>query len=208
MMRKMRTYEPPSQKIQLERIEKKGLVVDIGGGGEGLVSRLEGARVCAVDIRMDEIREARIHNPPSNWFACDGSQLCFHSSTFDIATFWFSLGYMKGWKLKADVLGEAYRVLGHGGVILIKAARVDCKEERYVFKVDYTLPDGSLSRTGYGLKGQQNQTMKTVAELVQDVGFQVVACHDYGHWFSIEGSKSLKSGLIVERIPQGLGRLS
>ena len=190
-------FEPPSQKIKLGRIWKKGLIIDIGGGGEGLVSRIEGPRVCAVDIRMDEIREARIHNPPSNWFACDGSQLCFHSSTFEVVTLWFSLGYMKEWNLKSAVLSEAYRVLGHGGEISIKAAKIDCREERLVFRADYTLPDGSLSRTGYGLKGQQNQTIETVAELVRDVGFQLVQCDDYGHWFSMEGSKSLKSGPIV-----------
>jgi len=190
-------FEPPSQKIKLGQIWKKGLIIDLGGGGEGLVSRIEGARVCAVDIRMDEIREARIHNPPSNWFACDGSQLCFHSSTFDAATLWFSLGYMKEWDTKKGVLREVYRVLNHGGIISIKAITIDCEEERLVFRADYTLPDGTLSRTGYGLKGQQNQTIETVAKLVCEVGFQLVQCHDYGHWFSMEGSKSLKSGPIV-----------
>ena len=115
---------------------------------------------------------------------------------------------MKEWALKEAVLGEAYRVLGHGGVISIKAAKIDCREERFVFKVDYALPDGTLSRTGYGLKGQQNQTIETVSKLIRDAGFQLASCHDFGHWFSIEGSKSLKSGPIVERTPQGLGGLS
>ncbi len=190
-------FEPPSQKIELERLWKKGRIIDIGGGSEGLVSRIEGTRVCAVDIRMDRIREAKIHDSSSNWFACDATQLCFQSSTFDVATLWFSLGYMKKWSEKKEVLSETYRVLSQDGTISLKAVNINCKEDQLVFKVDYVLPDGSLSRTGYRLKGQQNQTMETVAKLVRDVGFQLVACHDYGHWFSMEGSKSLKSRPIV-----------
>ena len=61
-------YSTPIQEITLKPIQTDGLILDIGGGGEGLVSRIEGAKVCAVDIRMSEIREAQIHAPPSNWF--------------------------------------------------------------------------------------------------------------------------------------------
>ncbi|MHA1908663.1 MAG: class I SAM-dependent methyltransferase [Candidatus Thorarchaeota archaeon] len=190
-------FEPPSQKIQLERIDFEGLIIDIGGGGEGLVSRIEGSRVYAVDILMDEIREARIHNPPSNWFAADGTDLPFRSRMFDVATLWFSLGYMKEWTIKKSVLREVHRVLKDNASISIKAMKIDCTEEKLVFKVDYSLPDGTLSRTGYGVKGQQNQTLKTVTDCLHAIGFNVSKTHDFEHWFSIEGSKSLKSGPIV-----------
>ncbi|MHA2425249.1 MAG: class I SAM-dependent methyltransferase [Candidatus Thorarchaeota archaeon] len=196
-MVKMRVYEPPPQKIQLERIEKKGLIIDIGGGGEGLVSRIEGTRVYAVDIQLNEIKEARIHNPPSNWFVADGTTLPFREGMFDVASLWFSLGYMKDWEVKRSVLQEAHRVLKDDGQISVKAMKIDCDEEKLVFRVDYSLPDGMLSRTGYGVIGQQNQTQETVADCLQDIGFRIIETHDFVHWFSIEGSKSLKSGPIV-----------
>ena len=47
--------ETPEQSNKLERLESDGLILDLGGGGEGLVSRIEGDRVCVVDIRMSEI---------------------------------------------------------------------------------------------------------------------------------------------------------
>jgi 2-polyprenyl-3-methyl-5-hydroxy-6-metoxy-1,4-benzoquinol methylase len=62
-MQNASTFEVPTQKIRLDRLPQGEPILDIGGGGEGLVSRIEGARVCAIDIRMDEIREARIHDP-------------------------------------------------------------------------------------------------------------------------------------------------
>ncbi|MCK5151943.1 MAG: class I SAM-dependent methyltransferase [Candidatus Thorarchaeota archaeon] len=189
-------FEPPDQKIPLERIPGDGLIVDIGGGGEGLVSRIEGTRVCAIDKKMDEIREAMIHNPPSNWFVGDGAHLSFKDDVFDVVTLWFSLGYMKDWHIKRAVLLDAYRVLKEGAIISIKATKIVCEEERLVFRVDYSLPDGTLSRTGYGLKGQQNQTLQTVMTCLQEIGFEVTEYHDYDHWFTIEGAKSLKSGPI------------
>ncbi len=201
-------YEPPSQEIQLQHIERKGLILDIGGGGEGLVSRIEGSRVFAIDIQMDEIREARIHNPPSNWFVADGTTLPFRERVFDVATLWFSLGYMNEWSIKRSVLQEVHRVLKDDGLLLLKAMKIDCKEEKIVFRVDYSLPDGTLSRTGYGVRGNQNQTLDTVGALLQEIGFSLSESQDYNHWFKIYCSKSLKSGPMSERTPQGSGELS
>jgi ubiquinone/menaquinone biosynthesis C-methylase UbiE len=190
-------YEPPLQEIQLERLEREGIIIDIGGGGEGLVSRIEGSRVYAVDIKMDEVREARIHGPPTNWVVADGGNLPFRKNMFDIATLWFSLGYMKDWDIKRKVLKDVHRVLKEDGIVSIKAMRIDCKEEKLVFKVDYSLPDSTLSRTGYGVRGNQNQTLDTVCTLIQEIGFTILETKDFCHWFKIYCSKSLKSGPIV-----------
>jgi hypothetical protein len=37
--------ETPVQNIKLQQFSEDGLILDIGGGGEGLVSRIEGDRV-------------------------------------------------------------------------------------------------------------------------------------------------------------------
>ena len=192
-----RIYEPPVQIIHLEKIERRGIIIDIGGGGEGLVSRIEGSRVFAVDIQMDEIREAGIHDPPSNWFVADGMNLPFRNEMFDICTMWFSLGYMKDWLVKRTVLQEVYRVLKKDGLVSIIAMKIDCEEEKLVFKVDYYFPDGTPSRTGYGVRGNQNQTIETISRLLDEIGFTIVETDDYVHWFKIYCSKSLKSGPIV-----------
>ena len=104
-------FEPPIQHIHLQDIIHERRIIDVGGGGEGLVARIAGPRVCVVDSNIDKIREARIYEENSNWFNCDAASLCFKDASFDMATLWFSLGYMRSWQLKEQVLKETYRVL-------------------------------------------------------------------------------------------------
>ncbi|MCF2135811.1 MAG: class I SAM-dependent methyltransferase [Candidatus Thorarchaeota archaeon] len=179
------TFEPPQQTVSLEELRGDRLILDVGAGGEGIVARLGRSRVCAVDIRMDEIREARIHDPPSQWLVADGRDLCFADNTFDMVTFWFSLGYFRTAENKTRAIREAYRVLQNGGILSIKAAQITCEEERFIFRVLYTFPDGTLSSVGYGVRGNQEQTMKSMRELIEDTGFECKSCKDHGHWFEI-----------------------
>jgi ubiquinone/menaquinone biosynthesis C-methylase UbiE len=183
------TFTVPTQSIVLHQIGTEGLVLDIGGGGEALVSRIAGARVCAVDYRISEIREAQIHNPPANWFAADGRALPFQDSSFNLATLWFSLGYMNEWSIKRTVLTEVLRTLKSEGRLLIMASRIDCKEPRLLFSVQFTLPDGTVSKTGYGVRGNQNQTVSSISELVIEVGFKDIQSDNYDWWFEVKAFK-------------------
>jgi len=181
-------YSTPIQEIRLKPIQTDGLILDIGGGGEGLVSRIEGTKVCAVDIRMSEIREAQIHGPPSNWFVGDGQHLCFQDSIFDVVTMWFSMGYMSDWSMKKNVLKEVHRVLIKDGRLSILASKIpkDCK--RFIFWGNFTLPDGTVSQTGYGVRGDQDQTLDHVEQMLESIGFNV-SSEDNDTWFEIQASK-------------------
>ncbi len=176
-------FEVPLQEIDLKDIEFEGLVIDIGGGGEGLVSRLERERVCAVDVSLDKIREARIHGPPAHWTVADGRSLCFRRNTFDVATLWFSLGYMRNWETKKAVLEEVHRVLKPNGILSVLAAKIVCQEDRFLFNAQFTFPDGSISQISYGLVGNQHQSLETVAKTLEGSGFAVLGSSDNGHWF-------------------------
>jgi SAM-dependent methyltransferase len=161
------------------------LVLDIGGGGEGLVSRIGGKRVCAIDYRMSEIREARIYDSPANWFVSDARHLPFREESFDMATLWFSLGYMRNWATKEEVLSQALKSLKPGGKVSILSSRVDCKTERFTFNALFTLPDGTTSKVGYGVKGNQQQTPSRVCSLLNKIGFVEIQCEDNDWWFKI-----------------------
>lgn len=181
--------ETSIQKIKLKKLHSEGPILDLGGGGEGLVSRIEGAKVCAVDIRMSEIREAQIHGPPSNWFVGDGQALCFQENVFDVVTLWFSLGYMSDWSIKRSVLEEAYRVLGESGRLSILACRIPESCERLVFWSYFTFPDGAVSQIGYGVRGGQEQTLERITELLSDTGFKIQSQEDNNAWFEIHAIK-------------------
>lgn len=181
--------ETTEQKIRLERLKREGLVLDIGGGGEGLVSRIEGDRVCALDIRLSEVREAQIYEHSSNWFVADGRDLCFMDGSFDVVTLWFSLGYMSDWAIKQAVLQEAYRVLKRSGQLSMLVTQIPESGPNIVLWATFTLPDGTLCKTGYGMKGGQDQTLPRVLDLITEVGFVQHQSEDHGQWFRILSHK-------------------
>jgi ubiquinone/menaquinone biosynthesis C-methylase UbiE len=184
-----RIYKPPIQRIELGNLPEKGIIIDVGGGGDGLVSRIAGARVCAVDINIDKIREARIYEQHANWLNCDGQSLCFVDDVFDTATLWFSLGYLRTWDMKQQVLHEINRVLKADGELLIWACRIDCEEVGALFRVDLTFPDRSVSRFGFGVAGQQNQTISTVSQILDMSGFDINRAREIGPFFYIHCKK-------------------
>ena len=179
-------YTTSIQKIALKQIQTEGRILDIGGGGEGLVSRIGGTRVCAVDVRMSEIREAQIHGPPSNWFVGDGQALCFQENVFDVITLWFSLAYMSDGSIKERVLKEAHRVLGESGRLSILAIRIPESCERLTFWGHFTFPDGTISQIGYGVRGGQEQTLERITELLSYIGFKIRFLEDNNEWFEIQ----------------------
>ena len=68
--------------IELKALPSTGSIIDVGGGGEGFVSRIGGSQVYAVDIEMNKIREAQIHGLESQWILADGRALAafYHRS--------------------------------------------------------------------------------------------------------------------------------
>ena len=181
--------ETSIQKINLKKLYSDGPILDLGGGGEGLVSRTEGSKVCAVDIRISEIREAQIHGPPSNWFVGDGQSLCFQANVFDVVTLWFSLGYMSDWSIKQKVLEEAHRVLGECGRLSILCSRIPESCDRLTFWGHFTFPDGTISQIGYGVRGGQEQTLERITKLLSDIGFKIRSHKDNNEWFEIQAVK-------------------
>ncbi|MBD3159517.1 MAG: methyltransferase domain-containing protein [Candidatus Lokiarchaeota archaeon] len=180
----------PVQRIPLPSLPDKGLILDIGGGGEGIVSRIWRQRVCAVDIRMNKIREAHIYPVRNtNWFLSDGASLCFESRAFGAVTQWFSLAYMRTWEKKREVIREAYRTLSTDGVLSILAAKIGGQYEKYILRVRFELPDGTISETGYGLMGEQTQSPEEAEEVLRDVGFSVNHSEGGEYWFRIDAVK-------------------
>ena len=63
--------------------ELNGKILDIGGGGEGVIGRLYTNQVVAIDIRQDELDEA-----PTGFenIMMDATQLDFKYNSFDHIT--------------------------------------------------------------------------------------------------------------------------
>lgn len=101
-------------KISIQH-DLNGSILDIGGGGEGVIGQIYGHKVIAIDNRQEELDEAP---DCCEKRLMDATDLLFSDESFDNVTFFYSLMYMtKDTQKKA--INEAVRVLKQGGRLLI-----------------------------------------------------------------------------------------
>lgn len=128
----------------------QGSILDIGGGGEGVIGRLYGKNVTAIDCNQEELDEA----PDCCMKLCmDARELRFADESFDHVTFFYSMMFMDaGTREKA--LSEAMRVLRRGGSICIWDAEFGgAYPEVYTIELKIHLPSETIT-TSYGVLGQ------------------------------------------------------
>lgn len=87
-----RMYTVNNQKVVLERDIKGHRILDIGGGGEGIIGLLYGSKVVAIDQRKKELEEAP-EGPLK--IVMDARELNFLDNSFDAVTSFFTLMYVK-----------------------------------------------------------------------------------------------------------------
>jgi ubiquinone/menaquinone biosynthesis C-methylase UbiE len=96
------------QRTKIEIIENlNGSILDIGGGGEGVIGQIYGKKVIAIDNRQEELDEAPDCCQKE---LMDATELLFPDESFDQVTFFYSLMYMTE-EIQHRAICEAARVL-------------------------------------------------------------------------------------------------
>ena len=139
------------EEVSIDRIECDGWILDIGGGGEGVIGRLMGNSVIAIDPLKRELEEAA--SGPLK-VVMDATDLQFLDETFPVVTSFFTLMYIKR-SQQMKVFEEVYRVLKPGGEFLIwdgvlPSSPNDSKEFA-AFRLRVILPEVQIE-TGYGTR--------------------------------------------------------
>ena len=179
----MKLSRRPKAKVLLKKLE--GFVVDIGAGGEGIIAKTCGRETVCVDISKREIGEARSRGAVANWVLCDACSMPFGNGTFDVATFFFSLMYIKTYEKKHAAMVEAKRVLKSDGLLYLWDASIREKPDLYVVFVEANLPDEEKIYTGYGVKGKEKeQTLELISKLALEAGFKVTTTESHKNWFT------------------------
>ena len=127
-----------------------GRILDLGGGGEGVIGRIYGRAVTAIDIRPDELEDA-----PGDFerICMDARQLEFPDGCFDAVTAFYFLMYLFPEDMGA-VFSEAARVLKSGGRLYVWDAVYDCAFPEPHLAELYIDAAGEKISTTYGVLGE------------------------------------------------------
>lgn len=167
-------FEPLS--VQVDDFSSSGYVLDIGGGGEGIIGLLKGRDVIAIDTSKRELEEAPA-GPLK--IVMDARDLQFLDGTFETATAFFSLMYLKSRHDQQKVLDEVYRVLQPGGQFLIWDMSVSPRpegEERDICATRLRISVGAQTiKTGYGQPWPPDRRdLAYYLELAAAAGFRAI----------------------------------
>jgi len=176
----------PEHTVVLYDIPSRGLILDIGGGGEGIIGRLKGEKVVAIDQRLDELQET---NNEALKLTMDARKLQFVSNSFSVVTSFFSLMYIAT-EDHETVLREAYRVLKLGGKLLIWDVVIPPHQEGdpevILLPLIVRLPN-EVIKTTYGVRWRgHTQNNAHFAKLAERVGFEFVQQDQWQEVFFIE----------------------
>lgn len=185
-------WQGPRLYVPVDQFPAKGLILDIGGGGWGIIGQLKGQQVIAIDISEKELLES----PPGPLvkIMMDARQLQFLENTFPTATVLFTFMFMA----PADheqVFRELRRVLAPGGRLLIWDAVLprleDPRKRIALIPVTFKLPgkDIDASYGSYLVPGGQG--LAHFEELAFKTGFTVVSRRSAQGWFFLELSKPM-----------------
>jgi len=186
LLRKIGLFLVNTQYIELSPLETEGFILDIGGGGEGIIGELNGRQVIAIDTSERELAET--HNEALK-VVMDATDLRFLPKSFDVCTAFFSLMYIPKSK-HSTVFRETHRVLRDNGRFLVWDVRIPMAEEecnQFIAPLKIQLPN-EVVETGYGVKWQV-QDIEYFKQLVQQTKFRVLNEWSKGEIFHLEMRK-------------------
>lgn len=159
------------QSVELKPLETEGFILDIGGGGEGIIGKLNGRQVIAIDTSERELAETQNE---ALKVVMDATDLRFLPKSFDVCTAFFSLMYIPKSE-HSTVFRETHRVLRDNGRFLMWDVNIPMAEEecdQFIVPLKIQLPN-EVVETGYGVKWQV-QDIEYFKQLAQQTKFKVL----------------------------------
>lgn len=180
MINEKRTFKLPAQAVTLCDFPADGPILDIGGGGEGVIGQLKGSNVVSIDMLPRELAEAP-EGPLK--IIMDARELKFLNCTFNTVTAFFSLMFIHPYD-HARVFHEICRVLGPKGQFLLWDVEIPQRPEperdMLVFPLQIHLPS-TVINTGYGTPyTEKTVKLEDYLTLAARCGFQTLESYRAG----------------------------
>lgn len=171
-------------KISIQH-DLNGSILDIGGGGEGVIGQIYGHKVIAIDNRQEELDEAP---DCCEKRLMDATDLLFSDESFDNVTFFYSLMYMtKDTQKKA--ISEAARVLKQGGRLLIWDSQFPVAHpDPHIVDLDIHFADKTI-HTSYGIVKDEEQRFEDIVSFIKTNRLGLVLKEMMDDHFFISASK-------------------
>lgn len=178
-----RIFRLEQQHVVIDDFQADGFILDIGGGGEGVIGQLKGAQVVAIDVFARELAEAP-EGPLK--VIMDARELKFLDTAFHTVTAFFAFMFIHP-DDHAQVLQEIFRVLKPGGQLFLWEIEIqqrpEAQKDMLVFPLQVTLPS-TVIQTGYGTPYTEKPVkLEDYTMLVKECGFEVLEQHKAGRTF-------------------------
>lgn len=164
-------YLTPTQTVVMRPVKTEGLILDVGGGGEGIIGKLDEKQVVSIDTSEEELEETKNE---SLKVVMDATDLKFLPESFDVCTAFFSLMYIPK-KNHLKIFTQVYRILKKGGRFLLWDVKIPERNKEFrVFAVrlKIKLPNEEVE-TGYGTIWDKTQDVEYFRQLALKAGFKV-----------------------------------
>ncbi len=182
-------YNHPKLEVAVPDFPAEGLILDVGGGGEGVIGQLKDKQVIAIDLVKRELVDAP--GNPLLKIVMDARDLKFLDNTFATATVFFTFMYIEP-KDHEKVLQEIHRVLKPEGRLLIWDVvfpkKPDERQLYVLYRLSIKLPAKEI-QTGYGVRFAEAQGADHMIELANKCGFDLRSRQDNQGWYFIELAK-------------------
>lgn len=174
-----------SASLKLDKL-LTGPILDLGGGGEGVIGRIYREQAVAIDNRQEELDEAP--DGPQK-LLMDAADLAFEDGSFQHVTAFFSFMYMAR-AVQERAISEAVRVLRPGGSLHIWDGAIrSAFPEPFLIELDIDAA-GIPVHTAYGvLKEEAAQDAARFIRLCQNANLKLEEKREDKVWFYLRFTK-------------------